>query len=125
MATEYKLSYTAEEIDERLGKVVRISDNVDSLQGNVSVMQGDVGSLQTDVGVLQTDVNSLNGNVDTLQTDVQKKAEFIQLTKAEYDTLNESGEINTNNVYMLTDVNEDEVELITVEDIDEICGVTI
>ena len=104
MANEYKLSYTAAEIDERLGKVVRISDDVDSLQSNVGVIQEDVGSLQTDV---------------------QKKAEFIQLTKAEYNTLNESGEINTNNVYILTDANEDEVELITVEDIDEICGATV
>lgn len=91
MATEYKLSYTAEEIDNRLGKVASISEDVDSLQSNVGVIQGDVGSLQTDVG--------------TLQTDIQSKAEIIQLSTAEFEAL--GGDANENTLYMLTDADEE------------------
>lgn len=91
MATEYKLSYTAEEIDNRLGRVASISE--------------DVGSLQSNVGSLQGNVDSLQGDVGTLQTDVQSKAEIIQLTTAEFEAL--GGNANENTLYMLTDAEDD------------------
>lgn len=50
------------------------------------------------------------------------------LTTAEYTTLERNGEINANTLYMLTDSEDDgdDVgELITVEDIDTICGASI
>lgn len=58
---EYKLSFTAKEIDDKLGKVSQLSENV--------------GSLQTDVG--------------GLQTDIQDKAEIMMLTSAEYEALDQ------------------------------------
>ena len=47
------------------------------------------------------------------------------LTTAEYAELEQAGEINANTLYMLTDAEEDDAVLITVEDIDAICGATI
>lgn len=99
--TEYKLSYTAAEINERLGNVEHISKNV--------------GVLQSDVGVMQTDV-------DILQNDIQNKAEVMTLTTAEYEALEKAEATNANTLYMITDADDD--VLITVEEIDEICGVT-
>ena len=84
---EYKLSYTAAEIDQKIGKV---------------------GQLSTDVSGLQTDTASLQSNVKTLQTDVQTKAEIVTLTTAEYEELEANSNTNANALYMLTD-SEDEV----------------
>lgn len=97
MATEYKLSYTAAEIDERLDKVIRNSEDVSSLQGDVGVIQGDVGSLQTNVDTIQSDVG-------VLRTDVQKKAEFVQLTSVEFEALGDS--VDENVIYGITDDDE-------------------
>ena len=92
--TEYKLSYTAAEINERLG--------------NVSQLSEDVGTIQTDVGALQTNVDTVQTNVGVLKTDIQNKAEIMTLTTDEYAALEET---NANTLYMLTDA--EEVDYVT------------
>jgi flagellar hook-associated protein FlgK len=42
MATEYKLSYTATDINARLGKINQLSENVADLQDNINAVQGNV-----------------------------------------------------------------------------------
>lgn len=88
MANEYKLSYTADEIDRRLGNVSQLSENVD-------VLNTDVGTMHTDIGVLQTDI--------------QNKAEIMTLSTAEYEALEET---NANTLYMLTDAEEETVDAV-------------
>lgn len=82
---EYKLSYTAAEIDEKIGKV---------------------GQLSTDVSGLQRNTVSLQNNVSSLQTDIQTKAEIVTLTTSEYEELETQGSTNANALYMLTDSEE-------------------
>ena len=62
MATEYKLSYTASEIDERLGKV----DEIDSLKQNL--FSGDYNDLKNAPNIIENGDGELfiagqNGNV--------------------------------------------------------------
>lgn len=96
---EYRLSYTASEIDSKLGKVNKLSDDVGGLQADTESLQTDVGTLNNNVGVLQ-------GNVRTLETNIQTKAEIVTLTTAEYDALGDN--FNANNLYVLTDSEENE-----------------
>lgn len=91
---EFKLSYTATEIDEKLGKVSKLTE--------------DTESLFTNVGSLQTDVDVLNSDVGVLQTDVQTKAEVVTLTTDEYEELEANSNTNANALYMITDA-EDEI----------------
>ena len=97
MATEYKLSYTADEIDSRLGRVVSISNDVDALQ--------------SDVGSLNDNVVAIQDNVGVLQSDIQKKVEKATLTAAEFDALNDSGDINNNTLYFVDGDDEEKIEI--------------
>lgn len=45
MATEYKLSYTATDINERLGKINQLSDDVADLQNDINVVQDNINQL--------------------------------------------------------------------------------
>lgn len=86
MATEYRLSYTAEEIDSRLGKVIKLTE----------------------------DTERLTADTERLATDVQKKVEVVELTTAEFNALNEAGNIDDKTFYSLTDVDEEvKIELDT------------
>lgn len=53
-----------------------------------------------------------------------RAANILTLKNAEYEALDEAEAINANTLYMITDADEDDIELIAVTDIDEICGVT-
>ncbi len=85
MATEYKLSYTAAEINERLLKVAKLSEDTEKLTA---------------------DTTKLTTDAEKLATDMQNKAEVVELTTAEYEALEET---NANTLYMLTDGEEDAV----------------
>ena len=52
-------------------------------------------------------------------------ASVATMTTAEYTALEEAEAINANTLYMLTDAEEEEEVLITVDDIDAICGATV
>lgn len=78
MAIEYKLSYTASEIDKRLGKVSELTNDV-------------------------ADLDTVTTN---MQTQLNNKVNSSELTN--YYTKKET----------------DDMELISVDEIDEICGVT-
>lgn len=77
---EYRLSYTAAQIDEKLGKVAKHSE--------------DIGTLQE--------------NVQAVADDVQVKAEIVTLSTEEYETLEANEATNANTLYMLTDSDEEE-----------------
>lgn len=55
MDTEYELSYTAAEIDERLGMVTQLSDEVEELKTSVSEGKALIASAVTDKGVSTAD----------------------------------------------------------------------
>lgn len=93
---EFKLSYTATEIDKKLGKVSKLTE--------------DTESLFTNVGSLQTDVDVLNSDVGGLQVDIQTKAEIVTLTTAEYEELENAGTTNANALYMITDGDEEVIQ---------------
>ena len=61
MALEYKLSYTAEEIDEKLGLVGQNKDNIDVVNENIESLMGSI--------------NVVNGNIEELETTVINKAD--------------------------------------------------
>lgn len=82
---EYKLSYTASQINDRLGKVTTLSEDVGSLQENVQV----------------------------ISDDVQVKAEIVTLSTEEYEALEANESTNANTLYMLTDAEDDTSVLYT------------
>lgn len=82
---EYKLSYTAAQINDRLGKVTALSEDVGSLQENVQV----------------------------ISDDVQVKAEIVTLSTEEYEALEANESTNANTLYMLTDAEDDTSVLYT------------
>ena len=61
MALEYKLSYTAEEIDEKLGLVGQNKDNIDIANENIESLIGSV--------------NAINENIEGLEVAVVNKAD--------------------------------------------------
>lgn len=73
-------------------------------------------TLPSGTGTLVTD-KDLDAKAETM-------ASISTVTTAEYEALEEAEAINANTLYMITDAEEDDIELITVQDIDEICGVT-
>lgn len=68
------------------------------------------------------------GNVyvgGTSQDNATLLASVTTMTTAEYTALEEAEATNANTLYMLTDAEEEEDVLITTDDIDTICGVTV
>lgn len=80
--------------------------------------------------VVITDGNLLVGNGTTDLEEMTPEevlshingASVMTMTTAEYEALEET---NANTLYMLTDAEEEEEVLITTDDIDTICGVTV
>ena len=68
MALEYKLSYTAEEIDAKLGLVGQNKDNIDVANENIE-------ALVESVNVINGTIDTINGNVEELGTSVANKAD--------------------------------------------------
>ena len=68
----------------------------------------------------------LTTDVQSSLEEIETKANVVSLTTKEYEALESSGKVNSNTLYMVTDsVDENNDELITVEDIDIICGASI
>ena len=87
---EYKLSYTAAQIDEKLGKVTKNSEDIGALKDNVQV---------------------ISDNVQVVSDNVQVKAEIVTLSTEEYETLEANAATNANTLYMLTDSADEEYAL--------------
>lgn len=103
------------------------SGKAGNARGHIKIYNESNGSI-----VLQTSHDddysyrlNLPDHAGTLATkdDLESLASVSTLTTDEYAALEESNSINANTLYMLTDAEEE--ELITVEDIDAICGATV
>ena len=77
MATEYKLPYTASEINERLEKV----DMIETLQASVDekVDTSTVEELETTVETVSKNVNLNSGNIKNLQDSINTKADVSDI----------------------------------------------
>lgn len=97
-------------------------------EGRVEIYNENNGSVTLRCGHTNdnTPVVFLPDHMGTLVTDkdIQGLASVATMTTDEYTALEESNSINANTLYMLTDAEDEEV-LITVEDIDTICGTSI
>ena len=105
---EHRLSYTAEEIDERLGtvndnkqnilnltnRVVENENDIDAVEANVSTLSAEMSTAKTDIDNLETQVTTNKQNIDTNATAIQTNATAI----SDLNT-------NMNNVLKLSDVN--------------------
>lgn len=73
MATEYKLSYTAAEIDDRLGKINQLEEDVDALPNNETLINNVAEIVKAEVPLVKvveqpTFVNSIEECIDTSKT---------------------------------------------------------
>lgn len=68
MSKKYKLSYTAVEIDEKLGAVNQISKDVEQLSTDVEQFSDDVEQLSKDVNQLSDDVGQLSDDFNISKT---------------------------------------------------------
>lgn len=88
---EHRLSYTAEEIDERLGtvndnkqnilnltnRVVENENDIDAVEANVSTLSAEMSTAKTDIDNLETQVTTNKQNIDTNATAIQTNATAI------------------------------------------------
>lgn len=68
MATEYKLSYTADEIDRRLGVINENKEVCADLTTRMSSNEDSIASLETDVENLQTTIDNID-SMELITTD--------------------------------------------------------
>lgn len=73
--------------------------------------------------ISEKDVVGKDDLTQEVQSSIDTKANIVTLSTEEYTALEEAEATNANTLYMITDAEED--VLITVEDIDAICGATI
>lgn len=103
MATEYKLSYTAVEIDEKLGTVEANKSNIESLQEALSekANESSLKTLESNIETIGKEVDANATNITNLQTSVGNKADKSSVT-----SLQNSVNTNTNTISGLrTDIN--------------------
>ena len=91
MATEYKLPYTASEINERLEKVDMIetlqasvdekvdTSTVEELETTVEELETTVEELETTVETVSKNVNLNSGNIKNLQDSINTKADVSDI----------------------------------------------
>ena len=114
MATEYKLSYTATDINERLGRINQLSENVADLQDNINIVQENIEQVQNNVKQVQSNLEQHNIST-TAHADIRTeittatsnlKEELLDGASTEYNTFKKLGELinnNTSNIDQLTD----------------------
>lgn len=76
MATEYKLSYTATDINARLGKINQLSENVADLQDNINAVQSNVEQVQSNLeqhNISTTSHTDIRAEIDQLTDNKQNK----------------------------------------------------
>ena len=155
MANEFKLSYTGAEINSKLGMVYQLSqEKADKTQiptkvselindsgfitnAPVASVNGKIGSVQltaSDVGadtsgtaesLVETHNTATDSHAD-IRKSLNNKLNSSELSSAINNTLNSAKnytDISLVNYYAKTEI--DNFELITVDEIDAICGTTI
>lgn len=120
MATEYKLSYTATDINARLGKINQLSENVADLQDNINAVQSNVEQVQDNVEQVQSNLEQHNIST-TAHADIRTeittatsnlKEELLDGANTEYNTFKKLGELinnNASNIDQLTDNKQDTI----------------
>ena len=111
MATEYKLSYTASDIDTKLGKIAQIETNVQNIQNNYIQKDGNKGLSTNDFT-----------NEDKAKLDSSVSQEYVdeQISKIE---IPEGETVDLTNYYTKEEI--DNKGFITSDDLPEIPEITI
>ena len=109
MALEYKLSYTAEEIDEKLGLVGQNKDNIDvanenieALAGSVNVVNGNIDEINENINTITGNINTINGNINTINGNVETLETAIA-SKADKDHTHDYADIDHTHNYAEVD----------------------
>lgn len=113
MATEYKLSYTATDINARLGKINQLSENVADLQNNINAVQGNVEQVQSNLeqhNISTTAHTDIRTEIITATSSL--KEELLDGVAIEYNTFKKLGELinnNASNIDQLIDNKQDAI----------------